>query len=93
MASKTTNLDRYKLDAVLHNYTVVQKSSLAGVKDMTWSRIRVIGTGSFGSVWLEKEDESGQLRAVKIVSKSQFNISEIEIMVAMKDVSLHDLTD
>lgn len=27
--------------------------------------MRLIGAGAFGSVWLEQEDKSGQLRAVK----------------------------
>lgn len=93
MASRTTNLDRYKLDTVFHESTIVHKSSLAGVRDKTWRRIREIGTGSFGSVWLEKEDESEQLRAVKILSKVSIKTSEIEIMAAMKEVSIHNRTD
>lgn len=35
-----------------------------------------------------KEETSGQLRAVKIVSKLQFNLRELEALVELQDVGL-----
>lgn len=92
MAFRGMDLGRYKFDTIFHDGSVVHKRPLARVSDKTWRRKHKIGAGAFGDLWLEQEDESGQLRAVKDRLKSHFNPEEILVMVAMNDVTLHNPT-
>jgi hypothetical protein len=36
-----------------------------------WKRTKEVSYGAFGMVWLEKETETGHLRAVKEISKNE----------------------
>lgn len=94
MASKTSKVDQYKLDAELRNDTVVHTTRMVAgkriaVPRMAWKRERKLGEGGFGVVWLEKEEGSGELRAVKVLSKLQVHIREVEAMIELQDVSFH----
>lgn len=40
------------------------------IRATTWRRVKVLGRGGFGTVWLEKEDAGG-LRAVKTIEKTE----------------------
>lgn len=67
-------LDHYKLETVFHDGYVVHTTyelelSTKQGKESTWREEKFIGAGGFGSVLLEKEDGSGQLRAVKTLSR------------------------
>lgn len=69
MAASASKLDDYKLETKFLEDCVVQTtyewSSEERVPTVsTWKQVRGIGTGAFGSVWLQKET-GGQLRAVK----------------------------
>lgn len=44
-----------------------------------WKREKVIGVGMSGTVWLEKEDEGGQLRAVKCINQSPRQLLETSL--------------
>lgn len=94
MDSNTEKIDLYKLDSVFHEDTVVHSTGLvAGTRvplKTTWKREKLLGSGAFGSVWREKEDESGKLRAVKVISKLNLNVREVEALVALQDVSLQN---
>lgn len=92
MASGTDKIDLCKLDSVFHEDTVVHTTGLEAGKRIplktTWKREKLLGTGAFGTVWREKEEGSGKLRAVKVISKLQLNVREVEALVALQDVSL-----
>lgn len=88
-----SKIDNYKLDATFGNGTVVHTTRLAGTRCITaptttWKRDKKLGTGGFGVVWLEREETSGELRAVKVLSKLQVNVREVEAMVDLQDVSI-----
>lgn len=64
-------LDHYKLETEFYDGYVVNptyewKFSTRRLKgSLKWKREKHLGTGVFGSVWLEKEEGGGQLRTVK----------------------------
>lgn len=96
MTPGITALDRYKLNSVFHGDGIVihttYKSDLLGRQRRvelrtSWKREKELGSGAFGVVWREREQGSGQLRAVKIVSKIQLNVREVEALVELQDVS------
>lgn len=55
--------DNFKLETTFGDGYVVNATSDKQLS--TWRQERLIGRGGFGSVWLQKEEERGQLRAVK----------------------------
>lgn len=92
MASRVTKIDQYKLDSrFLDNAVVHTTSIVSGVRKMvpatTWNRENKLGTGGFGTVWREREQQTGQFRAVKILSKIQLNVRELEALIELQDVS------
>lgn len=93
MDSKRTTLVEYKLDSVFYedgNTVVHARDAQPGVPVIaTWRTEAKLGSGAFGVVWRQREEGSGQLRAVKIVSKQQLNVRELEALVELQDVSLH----
>lgn len=48
----------------------------------------MLGAGAFGEVWLQVEEHSGSLRAVKIIPTRQVNLRELESLVELRDVCL-----
>jgi hypothetical protein len=55
-----------------------------------WARIKDLGQGSFGKVWLEEESSSKQLRAIKAVwrdSKIDY-LREIRALAALTKVDI-----
>ncbi|KAL0634955.1 hypothetical protein Q9L58_006073 [Maublancomyces gigas] len=71
MAVSISSLDRFKVETEFGEGYVVQTTydwefSERRLKEIsTWTEVRLIGSGAFGSVWLEQKKEGGQLRAVK----------------------------
>lgn len=55
----------------------------------TWRTDEMLGAGAFGVVWRQKETTSGQLRAVKTISKLQLNVRELEALVELQEVSFY----
>lgn len=91
MASMTAKLDLYKLDATFHGDTVVHTTGVVrgpriAALETTWKRMGIIGAGGFGVVWREKEEQSGQLRAVKVIPRMGLNIREVKALVEVQDV-------
>lgn len=93
----------YKLETKFHSDYVIHKtdewknrSSNRSWETSTWKKKGKIGSGSFGSVWLQ-EKEGGrkgkeQLRAVKMIprdpSQGTSSSQELLALVKLKDVSL-----
>lgn len=98
MASRTSKLLGYKLDSdfdddgstVVHTTYGTGSESAAPVFT-TWRREERLGAGAFGVVWRQREEITGQLRAVKVVSKLQLNIRELEALVELQDVGFRTI--
>lgn len=91
MTSITERIDRYRLDSVFDGDSVLHMTRLLPGPRMvelesSWTRDKKIGSGAFGIVWREKEDRTGELRAVKVISKLQLNVREVEALVAVQAV-------
>lgn len=96
MASTITpRLRSYKLNATFSGKTV---SHVTLKSDLESSRRRIevktlwntedrLGAGRFGVVWRQRAD-NGQVRAVKVISKAQLKIQEVEAMIELRDVRL-----
>lgn len=91
--SAPPDLARYKLDAIFAENTVTHHPSdrqpPPGMENAStvWGSDKVLGSGTFGIVWRQKEERTGQLRAVKIISKSQSDTQELKTLVNLHDVS------
>lgn len=85
-------LTRYKLDAIFSENTVTNDPSdrqpPPGMEEgrTVWRIGKVLGSGSFGIVSLQEDERSGQLRAVKVIHKSQSGAQELKTLVALRDV-------
>lgn len=94
MAS-TSLPDRFKLDTIFDGDTVVHKprnvsDSEPSELEMIWHRDGKLGAGAYGVVWRERGEGSatGKLRAVKVISKQQINLWEVEALIELRGVSL-----
>lgn len=94
MAFPISKLDRFKLETEFNDGYVVhttydwEYSTKGPKKSSTWKEVKQIGSGAFGSVWLEKET-GGQLRAVKRLQQhSAVGFSqELLALITVTDVS------
>jgi hypothetical protein len=76
MAGNSDLVDFFRLDAKFDPIFAVTRENVRAahgtrrtvVKE--WRRTKRLGSGTFGTVWLEKETEKGELRAVKEVAKN-----------------------
>lgn len=92
--STESKIYQYKLDTefsdgITTHTTRLQQGQRITTPRTTWKREKKLGTGAFGIVWSEREEQSGELRAVKVLSKMHLNVREVEALVALQDVSLH----
>lgn len=89
MASVTEKLQQYKFDSAFYEdgeiVVHVTFASKIPVFD-TWRTDERLGAGAFEVVWRQKEITTGQLRAVKTISKLQLNVRELEALVELQDV-------
>lgn len=94
MASTITpRLHSYKLNASFSGKTVSHVTLTSDLEarqrrievKTVWNTEDRIGAGAFGVVWRQRAD-SGQVRAVKVISKAQLNIQEVEAMIELRDV-------
>lgn len=76
-----SQLAQYKLNTNFNGTTVTHTTTTV------WSNDKELGSGSFGVVWRQREERSGELRAVKIISKSQSSTQELATLVNLRDVS------
>lgn len=88
-------MHQYKLNSDFpeSGNTVVHKPSSTDPESgvhvtQIWHTEEKLGSGAFGVVWRQREESSGQLRAVKIVYKLQFNLRELEALVEVQVVGL-----
>lgn len=79
MTSQMTKVDQYKLDSSFLDGSVVHTT--------TWKTEQKLGSGGFGTVWRQREQRTGRFRAVKVLSKIQLNIRELEALIQLQDVS------
>lgn len=89
MASATEKLLQYKFDSAFYEdgAIVVHVTFASGIPVFdTWRTDERLGAGAFGVVWRQKEIITGQLRAVKTISKLQLNVRELEALVELQDV-------
>lgn len=95
MATAISKLDHFKLETEFGNGYVVNaiyewELSTRRPKGLArWRQEKLIGAGAFGSVWLEKEEHGGQLRAVKRLQKHLL----IETGFSQELLALITLTD
>ncbi|KAK5464610.1 hypothetical protein LTS15_001172 [Exophiala xenobiotica] len=45
-----------------------------------WARLRELGSGAFGRVFLEREENKGRLRAVKELSKAKYKTMAVDYL-------------
>lgn len=94
MSSSTSRLDRYKLNTEFTENTVTHRTIQSNPTMRqrrievltTWVRERKLGAGAFGEVWLQREKTSGNLRAVKAISKRQLRTQEVDALIDLQDV-------
>ncbi|KAK5261099.1 hypothetical protein LTR40_002896 [Exophiala xenobiotica] len=58
-----------------------------------WTRFRELGSGAFGTVFLEREENNGSLRAVKVLSKAKYKTKAVNYLreiLAMANLSRED---
>ncbi|KAL0638702.1 hypothetical protein Q9L58_002280 [Maublancomyces gigas] len=93
-AFRTKLLERYKLPTEFDGdekitHTILKSNLQANQRRIkvatTWRRDRMLGAGAFGEVWLQVEEHSGSLRAVKIIPTRQVNLRELESLVELRD--------
>lgn len=92
MDSRISTIELYRLDVQFRDDSIIHPSTFSGnqsawVPEHTWKRENLIGAGGFGMVSLEREQKTQQVRAVKILSKSQLQLREIEAMIELRDAS------
>lgn len=87
MASGTTpQLARYKLETHFDGTTYTQ------IVKTVWRNEKVLGSGNFGVVWRQIEEQSRELRAVKVIPKAQSRTQELSTLASLRDVCrLHTL--
>lgn len=96
MATPVSKLDNFKLETIfgedyVQNSTYEwQYSTRRATGLKRWKRVKMIGAGAFGSVWLEKEESDGQLRAVKMIQRHIIDTTgfsqELAALITLSDV-------
>lgn len=89
----SARLNRYKLNASFIGKTVThitRKSNLEAKQrrievQTVWNTEDRLGAGAFGVVWRQRAD-TGQVRAVKVISGAHLNIQEVEALIELQDV-------
>ncbi|KAL0634825.1 hypothetical protein Q9L58_006258 [Maublancomyces gigas] len=92
-----SKIDRYKLDAEFSTGTIthtkrLQDGQRIDTPGTTWTREKKLGAGGFGTVWRERHAPTGELRAVKVLSKLQLNVREVEALVDLQDYPTYFIT-
>lgn len=86
-------LSRHKLNASFSGKTVTHltvKTNLEAKQrrvqvHTVWETEARLGSGAFGVVWPQRAN-TRLVRAVKVISKEQLNIQEVEALVELQDV-------
>lgn len=96
MTSNTARLDRYKLQSELTDdgvtHCTIQSDLGTGSRRIevrtTWRQERRLGAGGFGEVFLQRETGSGELRAVKEITRKLVNVREMDALIDLQDVRM-----
>lgn len=84
----------YKLNTTFDNGQCQHMTAAVDstIRATTWKKVKILGKGGFGTVWLEKED-GGALRAVKMVQKNGtvWNSRELLALTKLNMASLEVL--
>lgn len=96
MSSAPPRRDRYKLESAFGDNTVTHRTFKSDLRShqrrievrTTWTKQRVLGAGSFGEVRLERQEGTGELRAVKAIARMQVNTHEVEALIELQDVCI-----
>lgn len=96
MATPISKLDHFKLetrfgDGYVENSTYQwQYSTRHATGFKRWEKVKMIGAGGFGCVWLEQEKSGGQLRAVKRIQRHVIETTgfsqELAALITLSDV-------
>lgn len=95
MAFPSSSLDRFKIETEFGDGYVVQTTyewelSAKVAKQSKWAEVERIGLGAFGSVWLEKQEPGGELRAVKRLQHDTLNrrsfTRELQALITLGEV-------
>lgn len=78
----------YKLNTKFSNGHCQHMTQAADstIRATTWRRVKVLGRGGFGTVWLEKED-GGALRAVKTIEKTEDDMWTSKELLALTQLN------
>lgn len=104
MASSSSALDEYRIQTAFHldDGTIVHSKDEPDItrpngpseSETRWKQEHQLGSGAFASVRRERNELTGELRAVKLISKASLQICNIDYvhelgaMVALNDVGL-----
>lgn len=73
------------------NTTVDWNLSTKNTKVRKWTQQKKLGNGAFGTVWLEKNEQGGQLRAVKKLHRADVAemafTNELVTLITLADAS------
>lgn len=95
MSTPISKIDLFKLETTFGDGYVVNSTfewdmSQKHTRLSTWWEQRLLGSGAFGSVWLEKNEQGGQLRAVKRLNpRATMNLAfshELLALITLADV-------
>lgn len=93
MALNTTPLYRLKLDSTFDGHAVTHRTFQSDLPlrrpaglTTVWHSQRELGTGGLGVVWLQKQEGTADVRAVKIISKAHLQPQEMGALVEIRDV-------
>lgn len=94
MASTPHRRDRFKLPSEFGENLVTHRTFKSDLRSQqrqievctTWVTERTLGVGSFGEVRLQREQGTGELRAVKAIAKMRVNTHEVEALIDLQDV-------
>lgn len=89
-------LNKYKLETEFHDKYVVSPAYEWNLSERRpsgfwkWKQEKILGSGAFGTVHLKKEQNEGQLRAVKIIRRHDVGgtgfTQELLALITLMDV-------
>lgn len=99
MSDNASRIERHKLNSEITDQRVIHRSIESDLGSRrrrievvtTWLHERSLGSGAHGQVLLQRESESGQLRAVKVIARNQLGalgVRELKALIDVQDVCM-----